>query len=210
MLRSAAMELLLIRHGLPERIERDDGEPADPPLAPEGVEQARRVARYLDALKIDGILSSPMRRAFETAVPLAERKSLEVEVADLREMDAHSERYIPMEQLKAENYEEWKRVVQGGLYADIDPVAFRNNVVDVLEAAIDRFRGGRVAVFCHGGVINAWAGHVLGIDDPLFLDARYTSVHRFLAASSGERSVTSLNESAHLRGDLFPSWGDAK
>lgn len=28
--------------------------------------------------------------------------------------------------------------------------------------------GGRVAVVCHGDVINAWAGHVLGISDPFF------------------------------------------
>ena len=59
--------------------------------------------------------------------------------------------------------------------------------------------GGRVAIVCHGGVINAWAGHVLGIADPFFLDAAYTSISRFLAASTGERSVRSLNETAHLR-----------
>ena len=49
-------------------------------------------------------------------------------------------------------------------------------------------------------MINAWAAHVLGIDAPIFFDPGYTSVQRFLAASTGERSVRSLNETAHLRG----------
>jgi len=48
--------------------------------------------------------------------------------------------------------------------------------------------------------VNAYAGHVLGIDDPLFFLPHYTSITRILAASSGIRSIESLNESAHLRG----------
>jgi hypothetical protein len=32
----------------------------------------------------------------------------------------------------------------------------------------------------------------------LFIDVTYTSVNRFMAASSGERSLASLNETAHL------------
>jgi len=41
--------------------------------------------------------------------------------------------------------------------------------------------GARVAVVCHGGAINAWAGHVLGISDPFLPDVAYTDVSRFLA-----------------------------
>jgi hypothetical protein len=41
---------------------------------------------------------------------------------------------------------------------------------------------------------------VLGVTEPFFfLDAGYTSVSRFLVASSGERSLVSLNETGHLR-----------
>ena len=52
---------------------------------------------------------------------------------------------------------------------------------------------------CHGGVINAWAAEVLGIEPRLFFDPTYTSINRFVAARSGERSLVSLNEAAHLR-----------
>ena len=41
------MELILIRHGLPERVETEDGTPADPPLSEVGHEQARRMANWL-------------------------------------------------------------------------------------------------------------------------------------------------------------------
>ena len=54
-LRWRAVDLLLIRHGLPLRVERDDGLPADPPLSPEGRAQAESVARWLAHESIDRI-----------------------------------------------------------------------------------------------------------------------------------------------------------
>lgn len=195
------MELLLIRHALPERIQTQDGSPADPPLSALGRNQAERMARWLAPEKVGAVYSSPMRRARETAEALA--AALGVEIAfdpALVEMDHLSAVYVPLEQLKAEDYPRWQEMVQrGGLYAGVDLAAFRANVVAAVERAIAAHPGGRVAIVCHGGVINAWAGHVLGIADPFFLDAAYTSVSRFLAASTGERSVRSLNETAHLR-----------
>ena len=116
------------------------------------------------------------------------------------EFDQHAETYVPLEELKANDYERWKALVQGGLYATIDIESFRRGVAATLERIIDEHAGARVAVVCHGGVINAWTSHVLGIAEPLFFQPTYTSVSRFLAAGSGERSVVSLNEAGHLRG----------
>lgn len=195
------MELLLIRHALPERVETRDASPADPPLSEVGREQAARLARWLGAEKLGAVYSSPMRRARETSDPLARVLGVNPVIdADLVEMDHLSDVYVPLEQLKAEDYPRWQELIQrGGLYAGVDLAAFRRNVVASVERAITAHPGGRVAVICHGGVINAWAGHVLGIADPFFLDVAYTGVSRFLAASTGERSVRSLNETAHLR-----------
>jgi probable phosphoglycerate mutase len=195
------MELLLIRHALPERVETADGSPADPPLSATGRAQAERMARWLVGEKIGAIYVSPMRRARETADALARAIDVKIEIdPGLVEMDHLSDVYVPLEQLKAEDYPRWQEMVQrGGLYAGVDLDRFRRTVVESVERAIAAHPGGRVALVCHGGVINAWAGHVLGIKDPFFLDAAYTSISRFLAASSGERSVRSLNETAHLR-----------
>ncbi len=194
------MELLLIRHGLPVRIENDDGRPADPPLSAAGREQAERVASWLAPERIDAIYASPLRRAHETALPLAKEKGLEIGIEPgIAEMDQHSEVYIPLEELKATDYERWKEAVQGGLYAEIDLPGFQRTVVDAIEHIVRAHSGQRVALVCHGGVVNTWAGHVLEVANPMFFDPTYTSISRFLAASSGERSIVSLNEAAHLR-----------
>src|SRR5262245_37976304 len=65
------VELLLIRHALPLRVENRDGTPADPPLSAEGRLQAERLAAWLTDDKIDAVYTSPLRRARETAEPLA-------------------------------------------------------------------------------------------------------------------------------------------
>ena len=194
------MELLLIRHGLPERVVNEDGTPADPPLSAKGRDQAERVARWLEGVSIDRLYSSPLLRARETAQPLATLRGLPVEIEPaVREYDADSALYIPMEDLKEHDYEQWKVLVSGGYAAEVDFLAFRGEVVTGVEQIIADNPGRRVVVFCHGGVINAWAAHVLGMKPQLFIDVSYTSVNRFWAASSGERSLASLNEAAHLR-----------
>ena len=194
------MELLVIRHALPVRAANSDGTPADPPLSDTGRRQAVLLAAWLASERLDAIYASPMRRARETATPLASARRLAVGLdAGLVELDHRADSYVPMEQLKAENREAWLALVKGGLYANIDVVAFRRGVVATFESIIRAHPGGRVAVVCHSGVINAWAAHVLGIEAPIFFDPDYTSIQRFLAASSGERMVASLNERAHLR-----------
>jgi len=194
------VELLLIRHALPRRIENADGRPADPPLSRAGREQAQRLAAWLAVERLDALYASPLRRAAETAEPLAERTGLALRrEPGVSEYDAQAPVYIPLEELKAADPAAWRGAVQGGLWAGIDIDGFRETVVSTLEAIVSSHAGQRVAVVCHGGVINAFAAHVLGIARPLFFDPGYTSVSRFLAAGSGERSVVSLNECAHLR-----------
>ena len=74
-----------------------------------------------------------------------------------------------------------------------------------MEKLIERFPGKRIVAVCHGGVINGYMTHILGIPDPSgFFYPNYTSIHRVAAARSGERSVLSLNETCHLRGTGLP------
>jgi broad specificity phosphatase PhoE len=46
--------------------------PHDPGLAPDGVEQANKLARRVEELGVDRVLSSPFLRAVQTATPVAE------------------------------------------------------------------------------------------------------------------------------------------
>ena len=114
---------------------------------------------------------------------------------DVKEQDEKDK-----EELKAQDYEAWKAFVGGGYGDDVDMLAFQTTVVRGVESIIERHSGERVAVFCHGGVVNMWASHVLDMPPRLFTDVRYASVSRFLCASTGERSLVSLNETQHLTG----------
>ncbi|MFM8775363.1 MAG: histidine phosphatase family protein, partial [Actinomycetota bacterium] len=75
------MELILVRHGLPLRREVVEG-PADPDLSPEGNDQSRRLASYLKGEGIAAIYSSPMKRAVQTAQPLAQATGLPISIVD--------------------------------------------------------------------------------------------------------------------------------
>ena len=188
------MDLILIRHGLPVR----SHESSDPPLGDEGREQARRVAAALARERIDVVAASTMARAIQTAEPFAALAGLPVQTHEgVVEFDRDAGSYVPMEELKRDDYEAWKRfVARGREPANIGAV--QKAVVDTLEGLIEANPGRRVVVFCHGGVINVWTAHVLDMAPKLFFEPRYTSIHRYLCARSGERNLVSLNDTAHL------------
>ncbi len=193
------MELLLIRHGLPMRVENEDGAPADPSLSDEGRVQAERLARWIVTEKLDRVYASPMRRAHETALPVGEATGLEIELhPGVVEFDQDSAFYIPLEELKRTDYARWLEFMQGGFELTGDFEEFQRTVIESLEGIIVENPGRKVAVVCHGGVINCWASRVIRSAQPFIFQPDYTSVSRFLAASSGERNLVSLNEVAHL------------
>jgi 2,3-bisphosphoglycerate-dependent phosphoglycerate mutase len=196
------MELLIIRHGLPLRVERTDGGAADPELAPEGHDQAKRLADYLDAEKIDAVYSSPLRRAQQTAAPLSAAQSLEVVIEPrVAEWDRDSSTYIPMEELKVVDPAAYRALMKGELDLSIDIHHFQRDVVAAMEEIIAKHKGQKVAIVCHGGVINTYCDAVLKVGKPFgFTNCTYTSVNRFRAANSGERSLVSLNEVGHIYG----------
>ena len=193
------MELILIRHGLPEKVINQDGTPADPPLSAEGLEQAELVAAWLEHEQIDRLYSSPMKRAMQTAEPLAKAKGLEIELRDgVAEYDRNADLYIPVEQMKELDYDRWKKLMTGDM-VDVNFPSFVSAVITELEGIVEENRGKRVAVACHGGVVNVWTSHVIGFEARMFFNPNYTSINRFMAASSGEKSLISLNEHHHLK-----------
>jgi len=197
---------MLIRHALPVRRELDEGI-ADPELSLAGLAQAQHLAEYLAREPIDALYSSPMKRALQTAAPLSADKGLDIEVVDgVAEWDRDSSEYIPMEELKAAGDPRWQQMMSGEVdMRDETPESFRDRVVTAVESIIDANPGRRVAVTCHGGVVNAYLSHVLGLAvNPGFFYPNYTSIHRVAASRGGHRSVVTINETAHLRGTGLP------
>jgi broad specificity phosphatase PhoE len=189
------MELLLVRHARPLRVESVDG-PADPPLSPLGQRHAAALAAWLAdpaSGRIDAVYTSPLRRAAETAAPLADALGLDTRPEPgLAEYDAEALAYIPIEELQAAGDPRWKE-----LPPDIE--GFQARVMDGVDRLCAAHATQRVVLVCHGGVINVIVSSVLGLGASMLFLPGYTSVSRVLVASSGPRSLASLNELAHLR-----------
>ena len=193
------MELILVRHGLPELVQNEDGTTADPPLSETGRLQSELMSKWLSNTPIDCLYSSPMLRARETAAPLQEIKGLDVGYREgVAEFDRDSDHYIPLEQLKEIDFERWRRFMRGEVDADFPE--FCRRVVATLNEIAYGHPGETVVVTCHDGVINAWACYVLEMEPRMFFNPNYTGISRFLIATSGQRSIKTLNEHTHLDG----------
>ena len=200
------MEVLLIRHAIPIRRELESGI-ADPELANDGLKQAELMAQYLASEKLHAIYASPMQRAQQTAQPLASIQGLAITTVDgVAEYDKNSNHYVPVEELKAKNDRRWQEMLRGEwTSADETEEEFITRTVSSIEGIIANHASQRVAIVCHGGVINAYICHVLGLANQRgFFYPNYTSIHRIAAAGSGERSIVTLNETSHLRGSGLP------
>lgn len=203
------MHLLVVRHARPHRADGDNAT-ADPELTDAGHAQAAATADFLAGERVDHVVASPLRRAQQTAQPLAVRLDLPVETVEgLREIDPFGGAYVPAEEMTVEH-----QVVRD--LAD-DPLAlfrsaggfarFRSTVVAAFDEIVARNRGRTVAVFCHGTVIGTYLSALLDSDDPFTLLPDYCGLYRIAASSTGLRTVRSANETGHVR-DLLgqPRW----
>jgi 2,3-bisphosphoglycerate-dependent phosphoglycerate mutase len=204
------MELVLVRHAEPIRIGPGEsaGEAVDPELTRRGFDQAERLGAWLAGERVHHIVSSPLRRARETAQPVAAAHGLEVEIVDgLQEWDAEADHYIPMEELRETKDDRWQAMIEGRWedYGGENPERFRDRIVPKLDGVIDAHPGETVVVVCHGGVINVYLASLLGLSQHLWFDPGYTSISRVRASRSGARSLASLNETAHLYATREPA-----
>ena len=191
----------MVRHALPVRIELETGI-ADPELSQEGHEQSEKMAAYLASENIDAVYASPLRRARETAQPLIEQLGIQYEICEgVAEFDRNSNEYVPIEELRATNDPRWQKMMQGEWDETADsPEVFRDRVIASINELVERHPGQKVAVVCHGGVVNQYLAHVLGIETQMgFFYPQYTSIHRVAASRTGAKSIVSINEASHLR-----------
>lgn len=195
------MELLLIRHAEPIRVQLQQGV-ADPDLHARGVDQAARLAGWLAGEALDALVTSPLRRARQTADAVGAATGLEAVVDEgVAEYDRDSSEYIPIEELRTVKDERWLAIVEGRYIEEpAEAAAFGERIAASLEAIIAANPGRRVAVVCHGGVINHYLCDVLGLQPKMFFEPRYASISRVAASRLGVRTLVSLNETAHLRG----------
>jgi len=197
------MQVLLIRHALPHRTAVGEG--SAPELAAEGRQQALRLPAALARFPVGRLVSSPQRRAFETAEPVAAALGLSIDVDErLAEYDRGMSHYVPIEAVRTERPEDWERMAAGKLPGAVDAEAFRGRISSAL-ADIVAGAGHRdtVAVFTHGGVINVLLHEVLGTARLLSFPVDYASVTQLRYSRTGATTVASVNVVEHVW-DLLP------
>jgi broad specificity phosphatase PhoE len=201
-------EVLLIRHGQQE-IDihaATVGDWIDPPLSEQGRLQARLLGEALSLKRIDAVFASKLRRAVETAGEVARHQALDVEyLDDLREVEVF--RDVPPDKtalafLGKELLEAVRERMLNERNWDVYPHSessydFNKRAVNAVETAIAKNAGERIAIICHGGVINAYVGHIIGSRYDMFFRPAHTSVS-IVVCGEGRRVLRLLNDTHHL------------
>ena len=197
-----ATELLLIRHGRSADVVPGSPESHDPPLHDRGVEQARRLAERLVPKTIDAVYSSHLRRAVDTATPIAAGRGLDVrQRPDLREVELGDWGEGEFRRRALERDPEWVRFAESGRWdlvpGSVGDDAFRARVCGAVGEIARTHAGGVIAVVCHGGVINAYLAAMHGMHASFFCAIENTSVTVVRVGPHGD-ALLAVNDCHHL------------
>jgi broad specificity phosphatase PhoE len=189
------MELIFIRHGRPKIVAGDN----DPVLSDSAKVQAKHVGNWLLRENIERVVSSPLRRAFETAEPTSRILGLELEVIEgLAEVGRSGPGYRGIEELRKDPVV-WAKFMEDPIsFFGSDPVTFKRGVLDAVGSLFDNRLEGKVAVFTHGVPINIVLSHALGLKRVSHFLPHYSSLTRISGLSLDGISIVSVNETAHL------------
>jgi broad specificity phosphatase PhoE len=150
--------VLLLRHALTAAPDRFHGAESDVGLGPEGHLQAREAAGGLASLRPEAVYCSGMRRARETATPIASACGLEpVIVPELHERRMGTLSGAPIAEVRDQVDAHIRRWGAGDLDASHEGgesyLGLRDRVVPPFVALAGRHPGGTLVAVLHGVVI---------------------------------------------------------
>lgn len=198
------MRLILVRHG------ESEGNASgvlqgrlDFGLTPLGVRQSLAVARRLSGVETpDRLLSSPLKRAVDTAAVIASGTGLDVQLdAHLAEYDVGEVSGLTAVEIRArfpEIIEAYRRGDRPAFPGEEGREAFACRVSSVLSEWEDA--GETVVAVAHGGVIGALCGLVLGLDlhRPGVLEVANCSLTEIVRDPRGRLVLARSNDTCHL------------
>ena len=207
--------LYLVRHARPDydssaRTTTPRGKQYDPPLGEVGLEQARLLADRLQLLPRPAALySSTLSRARQTAQVYADRVGMDIiERDDLCEWFAGEWEEKDFEEIFIEHPEAIEMFRNQDSAWHLAPGSepgseFQGRCVQAVEDIIATYPEGDVIVVAHGGVINAYFAHILGIEgQDMFFLPENTSLNT-VVIRAGDRLAWFLSDASHL---TDPSW----
>ncbi|HEX8144295.1 MAG TPA: histidine phosphatase family protein [Pyrinomonadaceae bacterium] len=203
--------VLLIRHGQSEgNAEGRFGGHTATPLSARGLRQAEATAQALSTETFDAIYASDLPRAYDTALPLARLTGLEVQPREaFRERSVGAMEGLTFEEAAEQHPEQYAALIRrdfehvllgGESYRQMLDRASRE-----LDLAIERHKGGRIAIFSHTGTICILALHLMGALDapelrPVWIATSNCGITRFELRADGFIRVLALNDTRHLIG----------
>jgi probable phosphoglycerate mutase len=208
--------LYLIRHGQSdfgwagERYASIRGDQWDPPLSEKGKEQAELLAGRLLVMDLAPyvVVSSPLRRATETAEAFAARAGADIRV-DEELVEAHIGGWEgkPFEEIIESDPDIVQHIRHQRAIWHRAPGAeredeFRTRVRNAVEKLLTEHPEDNVLVFAHGGVINAYVGELLGLGQEMFFLPENTSLNS-VDVDDRTRIVRFLNDVLHLTDPHF-------
>ncbi|MEO5723044.1 MAG: histidine phosphatase family protein [Ilumatobacteraceae bacterium] len=194
--------MLLIRHARSDDVVPGSEESADPPLHPLGREQAAKLATRLQAKTLHAVFSSHLARARQTALPLAERHGLEIQIfPDLEEARLGDWSNGEFRRRAATLDPEWVAWSKTGRWDGIPggegDEALRLRVAGVIDGLAATHAGQCIAVVTHGGAIGAYLAHLFGIHRSIWLAVENTSITKIVLGANGAAVITA-NDCNHL------------
>ncbi|QBI54759.1 bifunctional RNase H/acid phosphatase [Streptomonospora litoralis] len=202
---TAPTRLILLRHGqTPMSVERRFAGAGDIGLTETGHAQARAAARHLAAAGVDVVVSSPLRRARDTADPIAAELSLPVEeVGGLRETDFGAWEGLTFGEVQGSRpgeLQRWLSDIRAAPEGGESFAAVAERVAEAREKLLARHAGRTVLVVSHVTPIKVLLQQaLLAPPEALFrmhLDVGCLS--RIDCFSDGPMLVRSLNDTGHL------------
>jgi broad specificity phosphatase PhoE len=166
---AAAATILLARHGETDwnRERRWQGL-SDLSLNERGRQQARALADKLAPIPLNAVYASDLRRAYETALVVAEAKGLAVTpMPELREVDVGSWTGLSYDDVKErfrDAYTQMRKRTGRGWEGGETYAEMAARVLDVLRRIAREHAGGTVLVVTHSGPIRTVRAHALGLD----------------------------------------------
>jgi broad specificity phosphatase PhoE len=198
--------IYLVRHGQTawnkEEIFRGR---TDVPLDETGLKQAELAGEYFKDMKIEGIYSSPLSRAFQTAEKIARFHPLKVQPLDgLIDMsfgnwEGHG--HLEIQKIDPETYRQWReephltRLPGGETLDDV-----RKRAMASLEEVISKHPEETLVLVSHRVVNKVLLCGILGIDNSHFWQiAQDTTAINRIEYKRGKYVLTLMNETCHLK-----------
>jgi probable phosphoglycerate mutase len=200
-------ELWLIRHGETEwnAQKRFQGH-LDVPLSPVGIGQAFRLAQRLarSHLAFDGLYASDLRRARETAEPLAAVLGLTLKTTPLlREIDVGALAGLNREEAEALYPEFVRSALKDPWHTPRPGGESMADLTRRLVAFLETLSPGRYLLITHGGIIRAALKLALDLEGEAWrrFHIPNTSITRILLP---EQEVLTVSDAAHL--ETWTDW----